>query len=115
MVRWNIDYYTSPSGREPAREFIDSLIEVSRTRTYNTFELLAEFGPRLRMPHSRKLTGTPLWELRVLGEASLRFFYVAIINQSFLILHGFTKREQKTPKQEIKVALERLKDHKTRH
>lgn len=114
MVRWRIDYYSSPSGRTPVQEFIDSLSEKSQARVYNTLELLAEFGPMLRTPHAKKITGTPLWELRILGEASLRFFYIAKTGQSFLLLHGFTKKTQKTPKKEIKITLERLREYKCR-
>lgn len=114
MTRWKIDYFKTSAGREPVQEFIDDLQEKTRTRVYHTIELLAEFGPILKMPHAKKVIGTPLWELRVLGEASLRFFYVAKIGQSFLILHGFTKRRQKTPKKEIKTALERLREYKSR-
>lgn len=114
MVRWIIDYYSSPSGGRPIQEFIDSLQEKVKTRIYNSFELLSEFGLILRMPHVKKLTGTPLWELRILGEASLRFFYIAKTWQSFLILHGFTKRKQQTPKKEIKTALGRLKEYERR-
>lgn len=114
MVRWKIDYYSTSSGREPVQEFIDDLQEKTKTRVYNTFELLAEFGPLLRMPHAKKVTGTPLWELRILGGASLRFFYIAKVAQSFLILHGFTKRKQKTPKKEIEVALSRFREYKNR-
>jgi len=66
------------------------------------------------MPHVKKITGTPLWELRVLGEASIWFLYIAKVGQSFLLLHGFTKRKQKTPKKEINIALDRLRDYKSR-
>lgn len=114
MARWKIDYYKTPSGRKPVQEFIENLQEKTRTRVFNTLELLAEFGPILKMPHAKKVTGTSLWELRVLGEASLRFFYVAKIGQSFLLLHGFTKRKQKIPKKEMKIASERLKEYKSR-
>jgi phage-related protein len=114
MVRWKIDYYDTPSGRKPAQEFIENLPEIPRSRVHNTLELLAEFGPILKMPHAKKVTGTPLWELRILGKASIRFFYVAKIGQSFLLLHGFTKRKHKTPRKEIKTALDRLREYKSR-
>jgi len=114
VARWKIDYYKTPSGREPVQELIENLPEIPRSRVYNTIELLAEFGPILKMPHVKKVTGTPLWELRILGEASIRFFYVAKIGQSFLLLHGFTKRKQKTPRKEIKTALDRLREYKSR-
>lgn len=76
---------------------------------------MAEFGPQLKSPHAKKVINTPLWELRVLGEKSLRFFYIAKLGKSFLLLHGFTKKRQKTPKKEIKTALTRLKDYENRN
>lgn len=114
MGRWKIDYYSTPAGRTPIQEFIENLPEKPRSKIHNTLELLAEFGPILKMPHSKKVTGTPLWELRVLGEASLRLFYIAKVGQSFLLLHGFSKRKQKTPRKEINIALDRLKEYKSR-
>lgn len=109
-VRWKITYYKTSSGKYPVKEFIDALEETPRARVYNTLELLTEFGINLGMPHAKKVAGTPLWELRVLGEKSLRIFYVAKVGKEFLMLHAFTKKKQKTPRKEIKTALARLKD-----
>src|SRR3990170_1565090 len=106
---WKITYYKSPSGKFPVKEFIDDLSEIPKARVHNAFELLTEFGINIGMPHAKKVTGTPLWELRVLGEKSLRFFYVAQKGKEFLLLHGFVKKTQKTPVKEIKIALARLK------
>lgn len=65
MERWKIEYYSTSSGREPVQEFIESLAERPRSRVHNALELLAEFGPILRIPHTKKITGTPLFELRI--------------------------------------------------
>lgn len=113
-MSWKIKYYSTSSNRTPVYEFINKLNEKSQAKIYNTFELLVEFGTKLGLPHTKKITNTPLWELRILGEKSLRFFYVAIVGKSFLMLHGFNKKSQKTPKKEIKTALSRLKDYKER-
>lgn len=110
-ARWKITYYETSSGKFPVKEFIDKLVEIPRTRVYNTLELLAEFGVNLGLPHARKVTGTPLWELRVLGERSVRIFYIAKEGKEFLLLHAFTKKKQKTPRKEIKTVLRRLKEH----
>ncbi|MBM4402293.1 MAG: type II toxin-antitoxin system RelE/ParE family toxin [Candidatus Cloacimonetes bacterium] len=110
-----MDYYSSNTSRIPVQEFIDNPPTKSRAKVFNTLELLAEFGIQLQLPHAKKVAGTPLWELRVLGEKSLRFFYVAKTGKSFLLLHGFTKKKEKTPKKEIKTALARLKDYQTRY
>jgi phage-related protein len=114
MPNWEIGYYTTSSGREPVKEFIEDLADKPRSKVYNTLELLTEFGTGLGLPHAKKVIDTPLWELRILGEKSLRFFYIAKVGQTFLLLHGFTKKRQKTPNKEIKVAMGRLKEYKNR-
>lgn len=111
MTDWKINYYQTSSGRFPVKEFIDNLPKIPQSRIYNTLELLAEFGVNLRAPHTKKVSETPLWELRILGESSTRIFYIAWKNKEFLLLHGFTKKTEKTPKKEIKTALARLKEH----
>ena len=114
MAKWKIKYYSTPQGRTPVKAFIDRLSYKPQARVYNTIELLEEFGTKLGFPHAKKVTNTPLWELRILGEKSLRIFYIAQTGKTFLLLHGFTKKTQKTPKKEIKTALERLKDYQAR-
>jgi phage-related protein len=115
VKKWRINYYVSPSGRIPVKEFVEKLPEKPQARVFYTLELLAEFGIKLGLPHAKKVTGTPLWELRILGEKSLRFFYVAFIQHSFLLLHVFVKKTKRTPQKEIRVALKRLDDYQSRH
>ena len=62
----------------------------------------------------KKITGTDLWELRILGSESIRIFYVAIIGKNFLLLHRFQKKKRKTDRKEIKTAEERLRDYRSR-
>lgn len=112
---WRIDYYETSSGKIPVKKLIDKLPIKSQTKVYNTLELLAEFGARLKLPHAKKVANTPFWELRVLGEKSLRFFYIAKFGKSFLLLHGFVKKSQKIPKKELKTALKRLEDYEDRN
>jgi len=39
-----------------------------------------------------------------------RVLYFAHTNKTFVMLHGFQKKTQKTPKQEIDIAIKRLKE-----
>jgi len=80
----------------------------------NTVRLLRQYGVRLGGSHTKKLTGTEVWELRILGSDSIRIFYIAIEQQTFLFLHGFKKKTQKTPAKELRVATERLRDFRSR-
>jgi phage-related protein len=73
-------------------------------------ELLMEFGPNLRMPHSRAI-GDGLFELRPRGrEGTARAFYSFIVRRRIVILHAFVKKTQKTPEQELLIARRRLKE-----
>lgn len=112
--QWKIMLYESTVGAKPVEEFIKSLEEKGQAKVHNTIELLKEYGIRLGPPHSRKLSGTSLWELRILGSDSTRIFYVAISSQTFLLLHGFKKKTQKAPIKEIRIAQNRLHEFQAR-
>ncbi len=108
MNNWQTEYYQPFPGKFPVFDFVESLPQIARAKINNTIELLKEFGLKLGPPHSKKLTGTPLWELRILGQNNIRIFYVAIPGQKFLLLHGFVKKSDKTPTKEINTATKRL-------
>lgn len=109
-MAWEIIFYESKSRNKPVEEFLDSLEGLIRNKVYSSFELLKEYGVSLGIPHVKKIVGTSLWELRILGESSVRIFYVAKTGQKFYLLHGFKKKTQKTPENEIRIALKRLKE-----
>ena len=59
------------------------------------------------MPHARCLKNK-LWELRVLGEKGhSRVFYFCSIRETIFLLHAFIKKGQKTPENELELAMER--------
>ncbi len=111
-LRNRVVYYTTPNGKMPVKDFIDSLADTQKTKVFNTFQLYQESGLIGLIPHTKHLTGTPLWEIRIVGKDSVRILYVSRTKNSILALHGFIKKKQKTPTKEIKTALERLKKWK---
>ena len=73
-------------------------------------ELLAEFGPSLRLPHSRAF-GDGLFELRPRGRGRTgRAFYCFIVAKRIVVLHAFVKKTQQTPDRELRLARKRLKE-----
>lgn len=73
-------------------------------------ELLMEFGPNLRMPHSRAM-GSGLFELRPRGkEGATRAFYCFAVNQRIVILHAFVKKTQQTRKKDLRIARQRMEE-----
>lgn len=112
--KWKIIYYETAQGKSPVFEFIQSLNPKIKSKVIGAMDLLKELGISAGAPHSKKVTGTPLWELRTLGKDNIRIFYVAVVNQKFLLLHAFQKKKQKTDTREIKTAIARLNDFKSR-
>ena len=73
-------------------------------------ELLAEFGPDLRMPHSRAL-GSGLFELRPRGrEGTGRALYCYLVGERVVVLHAFVKKTRATPEKDLRLARRRMKE-----
>lgn len=53
-----------------------------------------------------------IWELRPIRN---RIFFVAWTGESYILLHPFLKKTQKTPRREIEKAKRELKDIKERY
>jgi phage-related protein len=70
-------------------------------------DLLEEYGIFLGPPHIKKMKGSNLWELKILGKDNIRIFFT-IENKNLIFLHGFSKKKQKTNPKEIKIALKRM-------
>ena len=113
-AKWKLVYYETEQGKSPVFNFVNSLELKVRTKVADTLDLLKEFGTKIGMPYAKKLAGSELWELRILGSDSIRIFYVAIVDKNFLLLHGFQKKKQKTDRKEIKTAERRLRDFRER-
>ncbi|MDP3724165.1 MAG: type II toxin-antitoxin system RelE/ParE family toxin [bacterium] len=112
---WNVVYYQASQSRtSPVYDFIESLDRKAQSKVSNSLDLLEKYGIQLGQPHVKKVTGTDLWELRILGSDSTRIFYVAVTGKNFLLLHGFRKKKQKTDQREIRTALERLREYRSR-
>lgn len=101
-------YYTTIIGENPTADFIASLSERQKTKVVRILTYVEKYGLVTAIPHIKKLTGSPLWEIRILGQDNIRVFYAAIERNAIIVLHGFIKKSQKTPLREVEVAMNRL-------
>ncbi|MBI2642123.1 MAG: type II toxin-antitoxin system RelE/ParE family toxin [Candidatus Wildermuthbacteria bacterium] len=106
-LKTKIYYYTFSRKKNPIKEFLDSLEETQQVKILRLFEYIEEYGLQAVAPHLKKVVGTLLWEMRILGKDNIRIFYVVPEKNAVLVLHGFIKKEQKTPRREIDLALQR--------
>ena len=62
-MKTEVVFYELPDGREPAKDFLDSLDKKLKAKMFREIDLLMENGSDLRMPHSRS-EGDGIFELR---------------------------------------------------
>ena len=85
---------------------IRSLERKENSRVIKLIELFRDYGFGLTEPYLKKLTAN-LWELRS-GRWRLLF---GIVKSEAIIVNIFLKKTQKTPKKEIELAIQRLKEY----
>lgn len=102
-----ISFFRLESGREPVREWLLELPKDER-KIIGEDVLKAQYCWPIGKPLVDSL-GNGLWEVRSrLGDRIARvIFYVE--GGEMILLHGFIKKTQKTPQQEIDLALKRMK------
>lgn len=86
--------------------FVTKLEKPTIAKVLRTIDLLERFGNHLGMPHSKNINRN-LFELRIRGQQEIRLIYTFHRNKA-IILHGFLKKSQKTPKKELVIARQKL-------
>lgn len=107
---YSVYFYQQKNGESPIREFIDSCQNTLRSKIAKQIRALQEFGLTLANPYLRKITGTPLWESRILGKDNTRIVCVTWVQGKIVILNIFRKKSTKTPIKEINLSIKRYKD-----
>jgi phage-related protein len=117
-MNYLIELYEKPDGKAPVLDFILSLNPKQQAKIYREINLLEKFGNELHYPHVDIIKGKKyngLWELRIEFASNIfRIFYFLFENNKTILLHGFVKKSQKTPKKELDIALERMKEYSRR-
>ena len=108
-----IYFYRDRSGKEPIVEYMkelsrkkdkDSRIKLYKINDY--IEILSRYGTQAGEPYIKHLEGN-IWELRPLKN---RILFVGWVNGSYVLLHHFMKKTQKTPARELEKAKRELAD-----
>jgi len=103
---YQVIFYEKENGDCPTQEYIDSLDIKLSAKVYRILEMIKKNGPELREPYSKHLDDGIL-EIRTrLGTNLARVLYFYHIGKCVITTHGFTKKTQKTPPEEIERAME---------
>lgn len=106
---YKVRFFFLPSGKSPIKEFIESSHESLRSKIVRQLRYLEEYGLTSSNPNLKRLTGTSLWEVRILGSDNVRIICVAIINCEVMILHIFKKKSNKAKSRDINLAIKRYR------
>ena len=117
-VDYEVEYYQRQNGDVPVMEFLLSLEPKMRAKAYSEIELLQKHGPSLREPYVKSIKGHKnkgLYELRIKFSTDIsRIFYFCYHQNTFVLLHGFIKKSNKTPERELEKARRYKVDYERR-
>ena len=105
MPVWSLTYYNVKVEQEvagwPAGIRADYL---------RTVGMMQAHGPTLGRPQTRAM-GEGLFELRAKGREGIgRALFCTVVGRRIVILHGFIKKTEQTPKQDLTTAKDRQKE-----
>ena len=110
---YQVYFYKTPNGDQHVLDYLtdllskkdkDSRIKANKINDY--IQILSEYGTRAGEPYMKHIDGE-IWELRPLRD---RIFFVAWVDDSFVLLHQFMKKSQKTPLREVEKAKREFAD-----
>ena len=102
-----IKFFRQSSGTEPVRDCLKALPTDEKKRIGEDIKAV-QYGWPLGLPLVDHLEGD-IWEVRTKLVNRIARVLFAVHGSNIILLHGFIKKTQKTPRQEIDLAKERLK------
>ena len=104
-------YKEEGSGNEPVKEWLYSLDKNCRKIIGKDMRTV-QLGWPLGMPLVRSL-GAGLWEIRFRLPDNIARIVFKMIQGEMVLLHGFVKKTQKTPPEDLQLAKKRAKKYET--
>ena len=113
---YNVEFYETQDGKSQIWEFLEELrikaatskdARIQHKQASLYIELLQQNGTRLNENITKHLEDG-IWELR---PGNNRVFYFFFQDNTFVLLHQFRKKTQKTPKREIEKAKRERDDY----
>jgi phage-related protein len=105
--RLSVRFFRETTGREPVRDWLKAL-PIEEKREIGADINTVQFGWPIGMPVVDHLDGD-IWEVRTRMATRIARVLFAVEGDVMVLLHGFIKKERKTPKAELDLAKQRLK------
>ncbi len=107
-MNWEIKFYNKKV-RNQTLNFPAGI----KAKLLHILDTIQETGPfTLGKPHIAPI-GKGLYEIRAKGKEGIgRSFFCAVFDKKVVILHSIIKKTQKTPKKDLNLAIQRMKEYK---
>jgi phage-related protein len=110
MPDWSVEFYSDRDNSSPVLDWYETLDDKTKAKLIWTFQLLETNGIEVGMPYIKPLEDK-LYEVRAeVNRNAIRVIYFLYTERRFILLHGFHKKTQKTPKKELEKAKKYLED-----
>ena len=106
----DVRFFMTDAGSEPVKEWLKSLPAIE-SKVIGEDIKTVQLGWPLGMPLVRNL-GDGIWEVRTKLENRIVRVLFALDQSTMVLLHGFIKKQQTTPKPDLNLAKDRLKQVK---
>ena len=102
-------FFKTETGNEPVREWLKALSKED-CKVIGTDILTVQYAWPVGKPLVDNL-GDGIWEVRSRLENRIARTLFAMVDQEIVLLHGFIKKQQKTPPDELELAKKRKKQY----
>jgi len=111
----SIHFYRLPNNSSPVEEYLDTLTGKQARKVLWVLRLIEDLEVVPRQ-YLKKLVGTDdIWEVRIqFGGNIFRLLGFFESGKLLILTNGFKKKTQKTPQQEIELAVRRKKEYEAR-
>ena len=101
-----VRFYATTSGQEPVKQWLINDINADDRKIIGQDLQTVEFGWPMGMPLVRKMEQN-LWEVRSHISKGIARVFFCVKENNLVLLHGFIKKSQSTPKKALKLAQKR--------
>ena len=113
-MKREIKFYKDREGRSPVEEFLNELPSKEAQKAAWVLRLAQDLE-RVPAKYFTKLTGTKdMWEFRIKYGSNIYRILAFQDGKNLICTHGFIKKTQKTPREEIERAQRCQRDHLSR-
>jgi phage-related protein len=106
-----VRFYRTNVGKEPVRDWLTGQVSPLARRAIGADIKTVQFGWPIGMPAVRKIDAG-LWEVRSSIPEGIARVLFTVVGTEMVLLHGFVKKSQATPKAHLDLALFRMKEVK---